>query len=267
MRVPFDVDSKGFCIRGILHIPDITTFIKKVVVVCYGFNGNRVEEHRMMIKLGELLEKNGIIMVRLDYQGQGLSSGQMYDVSFDGRVESVLSVINYVKGCFNGNKTIDYYIIGFSDGARVATRVCHKEIIKAIILWNPIFSMKSSPYMASQKSKSDENGTMINMHTKKLNYQLYGIPISPKYLSSITKSSDYESYLDIKPSCKKLCIWGSDDRYTKDIREKLCKIKNVQSYVIRGAQHLFNNKEYEMKVLQITLKYLLGDKSDKSTNF
>ncbi len=257
MRVPFEVDNKGFCISGMLHIPDSTVFTGKIVIVCYGFNGNRVEEHRMMVKLGEDMGKNGIILGRLDYHGQGLSSGHMYDVSFENRVEDILATINYVKGCFNGDSNLKFYIIGFSDGARIATQVCHKEDICGIILWNPIFSMSGSPYMSKQSTKDDGSGAIINTLTKRLNYQLYGVPVNPNYLAGITKGSEYDSYLAIKPPCEKICIWGGNDRYTQEARKKIIAQTDIQNYVVDGAEHLFNGREYETEVLQITLKYLL----------
>ena len=257
MRVPFDIDSNAGTVRVMMNIPDSVPFNNKVIIACYGFNGNRVEEHRMMIKLGDILQSKGFIMVRLDYNGQGISDGNMYDVSFEQRVNDVLETINYIRGCFNGSNDLKFYLIGFSDGARIATKVCLKKNIDGLILWNPIFFMERQTGSGNKSREKSSDGMMINSVTGQRNYLMYGVPVDLKYLNSMLKTSDLESYLSLDNKCKKICIWGSSDKYTANVRENLILREDIENYLLDGAGHLFNGRKYETEVIEITTKFLL----------
>lgn len=257
MRVPFQVEIYKDKINGIMHIPE-HKFMNTIVFMCYGFNGNRSEEHRLSVKLGDALNEIGVILVRSDYRGQGISSGEMYDVDFNSRVEDITAVINYLRGCFNHTKN-KFYVVGFSDGARIVPGVCIKNpCVNGAILWNPIFSMHNSLYMVSGKGVDSGNKLITNINTHKKCYQLYGLPIKLEYLSAIKNdTSAYECYINL--NCEKYCIWGMKDEYSRLERDLLVGKKGIHHFFVEEAGHLFNGQQNEVTVINATIKCIVGN--------
>lgn len=260
MRVPFQVEVRQQVINGMMHIPEKKSFVNKVVIMCYGLNGNRTEEHRMSVKLGDKLIDEGVIFVRFDYRGQGISCGEMNNVNFMSRVEDVGAIINFVRGCFNYENN-EYYVIGFSDGARIVPQVCmNNEQICMAILWNPIFTMENSPFMKTNSVNTNQNKLITNITNNKKCYQLYGLPISIEYLREIkSKKTSYNEFINLE--CKKICIWGDNDQYSKIYREKMCEREEVFNYIVKDATHLFNGKIAENEVIDVTMQYILGEEA------
>ena len=258
MRVPFQVEVHQQVVNGMMHIPEKKRFVNKVVIMCYGLNGNRTEEHRMSVKLGDKLINEGVTFVRFDYRGQGISCGEMNEVNFASRVEDVGAVIDFVRGCFN-YENIEYYVIGFSDGARIVPQVCiNNEKIRTAILWNPIFSMENSPFMKTNSVSTNENRLITNITNNKKCYQLYGLPISIEYLRDIrSKKTAYDEFAGLE--CEKICIWGEDDQYSQMYRETMCEKKGVINYIVKDATHLFNGKIAEDEAMYVTMQYILGE--------
>lgn len=48
MRIPFQINSGGKDVLGVMHIPNRQNDIPVVIIMCYGLNGNRTEQHRSM---------------------------------------------------------------------------------------------------------------------------------------------------------------------------------------------------------------------------
>ena len=141
MRVPFQINSINKSLLGIFHISENQCAKRIVLVMCYGLNGNRVEQHRMSVKFGEECEKKGVNLVRFDYTDVGVSEGCFEESRLSDRVQNVIDVILYVKGCFN--EAIDIYLIGFSDGAKIAANSMEQmPECKGVILWNPIINIE-----------------------------------------------------------------------------------------------------------------------------
>lgn len=259
MRIPFQVENKKNVIMGMLHIPDKVKWVNKIVLMCYGFNGDRTEEHRMSIKIADKMSAHGIIMARVDFRAQGISSGDISQISLQTRCDDIKGVLDFIEGCFGAkNQDRKYYLIGFSDGARIAVEVIQsgKNIkVGAVILWNPVFSLDDIDISEGDTVENPENMFIKNVSNKKRNFQMYGLPINLKYLSQLKKGTSYEDYLKLE--CDKFCIWGSEDEKTKNIRKQVYNESSIQNYVLVGAKHLFNDRQHEEMVMNKTIEYIM----------
>lgn len=256
MRVPFQIISKNKCILGIFHIAENQSPNNPTIIMCYGLNGNRVEQHRMSIKLGEECEKNGINLVRFDYSDVGVSEGSFENSLISSRIQNTVDVIEYVKGCYRGKP--DIYLIGFSDGAKVAAGVMEKEPEnKGIILWNPIVKIDSSQKEKKAGTEGEKKRILIDPKTRKPYLPLYGVKMGLGLLKEI--SCDSSSIL-LKAGYKKLFLFGERDRFTKEIADffgdNIADYPNSEIVTIPKAGHLFASEANEKEVILTTIDFI-----------
>lgn len=252
MRIPIQFEVEQMTVMGILHIPENGIKLRHIVVMCYGFNGYRSEVHRMSVKFGDFLAARGIATVRLDYRGQGISEGAMEDVCLASRVKDICGAIDFIRGCFD-DPLLPVDLIGFSDGARIAAKAAEYRAVNALIFWNPIFETKSSEYSKSARGRR-KNTMFRNVKSAKWNYLYYGLPVNTTYLQELMKGLSVDSLAN--NSCKKYCIWGADDRFTKETRSSFEPFVDAQS-IIGDAAHLFFGEKSEQAVFEATYGYLI----------
>lgn len=251
MRMPFQIPVEQESIMGMIHIPE-NGIKKHVMIMCYGFNGYRSDVHRIAVKFGEFLETKGLPLVRFDYRGQGISEGDMNNVSLDSRVNDVCAVIDFVKGCFN-DEHLSISLIGFSDGARIASMAAlREEDVADIILWNPIFETLNSSYSQKQYGRK-KNSMFRNAKHGKWSYQYYGLPVNITYLSELVEGNSLSCLTNC--SCKKFCIWGENDRFTKDSRDSLNPLMDKVD-IVPSAGHLFFGSVSENLVFEKTFSFI-----------
>ena len=258
MQVPIQIDVFGQLVFGILHIPLKPLPNLSIIIMCYGFNGNRTEEHRMMVTAGSRCEEIGIFMARFDYRGHGISEGEFWETKLAYRIQDVLSIISFLEGCFQKDKP-KFFLVGFSDGARIASVVANQQSnIHGLILWNPIFTTKpskpSKPLDTSNASKKlirePNSGTLV--------YPLFGLFVKADYLRELNTTSSYNDFLQFEG--KKVCIFGSLDDYTVKIREQMENDENVNVdiKIVEGAKHLFGSTKTSEMVIQETLNWVMN---------
>ena len=256
MRIPFQINSGGKDVLGVLHISNRQNDIPIVIIMCYGLNGNRVEQHRMSVKLGEMCEDNAINLVRFDYANVGVSEGDFFFSGISERTKNVIDICNFVRGCFNTK--ISVYLIGFSDGAKVSVQAI--EYIKdfsGLICWNPIIKV---PYTFESANTTSATADKLKFHKKyKKPYKpLFGVCLNTDLIKEIESDNSVKK-LDNKS--KKLFIFGERDRFTKHIKAfiETKNLINANIVLIMGAGNLFKSTAYEQQVNEKTIKWILGE--------
>ena len=257
MRIPFQIESRNKNILGLFHIAARQKNIPIVVVMCYGLNGNRVEQHRMSVKMGDLLQEKGINMVRFDYCNTGVSEGNFFDTTIVERRKNLIDICNYINGCFN--RKIKIYLIGFSDGAKIAANTAHDiPECSGVIFWNPIIKIPSIDKDA-QKKKYLSGKLKLHPIYKKPYKPLFGSCLSDKLMREI--ENDKSLSLLYKQS-EKLFIFAECDNLTREIRKYLTRefasFSEVTFHVIEGSNHLFCHSEHEKSVCSTTINWILS---------
>lgn len=137
----FDVSLDNIILRGVSHFPD-NIKPKGIVISSHGYNGERVDTHRMLVKNSRNLAAHGFLSVRFDHQGCGLSDGDFWTSTPKIRERDVIAVTDF---CANRYKDSPIILHGFSDGCRVIAGVASSIRPCAIVLWSPIlFAFSSS---------------------------------------------------------------------------------------------------------------------------
>lgn len=250
MKIPFQINSCGRIILGILHAAQIQNEIPLVVIMCYGLNGNRVEQHRMSVKLGEICELNSINLIRFDYVNTGISEGDFFFSNTLERIKNVIDVYTFIKGCFNSK--IHVYLVGFSDGAKIAIQA--KEYIIdfcGFILWNPMMRISGVAESASNRT----NKLLFHKRFKKPYKALFGVCLN---MGLVREIENDETIAALDDKINQLLIFGEQDRYTKNIREYIesKRLANTCIKVISNAGHLFNSVDSERQVNEYTVAWI-----------
>ncbi len=254
MQVPFQIESSHKMLLGILHIPDHIPDPCNVAIMCYGMNGNRVDNNRISRDFGVACEINEVIFCRFDYAGLGVSDGEFYDIDLLTKVNDCIEVINFVKGCL-GNKDIRITLIGFSDGIRLIVNLLPQIDTCKLILWSPLFYIKKE-YVDSRIGKK----MIREPATGAVVFPFKGIFISSKHLrQQMNLQNEIEiikPYLD-----SALIIFGENDPAVIKIFKDLSSnyfgdLKNVK--YIEGADHLYSRNQWKNKLFELSFEFLKG---------
>lgn len=268
MHIPFQFENKGKLILGMIHTANYQLQVPIVIIMCYGLNGNRVIQHRISVKLGQMLENKSINLVRFDYRNVGVSEGNFEQSNIEDRIDDIIEVCNYIKSCFY-NKSIRILLIGFSDGARNALQVTKKFIVDGLILWNPIFNVPQKSY-----NTVDFNKKKLQLHPlyKTPIKKLLGVGLSLDMIKQIESEDAIVSFEKYENNI--LLLFGNNDELTKNVKNHLIKEgltnkDNVNYVIIKNADHLFNRSTYVEEVFGITTEWIIcnygenGEKNEK----
>ncbi|AJQ26590.1 alpha/beta hydrolase [Pelosinus fermentans] len=256
MQVPVQIYAKGRNLAGVIHIPSVRAIGAPIIIMCYGLNGDRVEVHRMSVFAARRAAQLGITFIRFDYSGLGLSDDEFWHSSINTKVEDVLAVIDFVKGCFQTeNPTL--VLLGFSDGGRVACRIANicKEV-SGLAMWNPMFS--AMPPILPNSGFVPK--FVREPQTREFVYPFFGLWMGSEYVRDINSSMNIEEFNTYDKD--KLLIFGGDDLYSKETREQIIRdpsnlTTNVKIISIPGANHLFNRVEWTEQVISKTMEWVL----------
>lgn len=270
MKIPISIPYGKKTLLGILHVPQHRSLDTPIIVFCYGMNGDRVENHRMAYLLGLQAEKKGIILLRIDYYGLGVSNGEYIETSIESKIEDILVSIEYMKGCLQ-HELQKLLLLGFSDGARVAIGAA-KEVDESvqICLWNPVLYELSLDCLGQEYHNSRQNLKLIREPvTNRLAYPLpfTGLLMNLKYLNELSTNSYNMSEL-INMDCPKMVIFGGEDEKTKETRERLISnhFTSISQHVLKlidGADHLFSGCDCAEEVINLTIEWALERKEKK----
>lgn len=113
------------------------------VVMLHGFADDKVEKHRMFVKLGRRLAQHGIGSLRFDFLGCGDSDGEFEEQSIQGYVGQALAALDWLRKRpeVGGNALTG--LLGYSLGGAIAACTAPQDgNIGALALWAPA----SNPY-------------------------------------------------------------------------------------------------------------------------
>ena len=254
MQVPFQIEgTQNKILLGVLHIPNQILAPCQVVIMCYGMNGNRVDNNRISRDFGIACEKNGIIYCRFDYAGLGISEGEFYEADLLTKVNDRVAVIDFVKGCI-GNEKISIALLGFSDGARIIANLLPRARFNKLIFWSPLFYTERA-YVDSRIGKK-----MIREPvTEAVVFPFKGVFISPKHLRQQMSLQNELETLGPYLNESALIIFGENDPAVIKIFKKLW-VSNFSRFgnikYIANADHLYSRKQWKEQLFEITINFL-----------
>ncbi len=256
-RIPFKVLSDGNTLLGVIDIPDNYNKEQKkelkICIFCNGLNGNRIENNRIFVELALKLAINGVVCVRFDYMGMGVSEGDFWNVSIGTKVQNLKDIFNYISFLFEDKKK-KWFLLGYSDGITVVLNYLKdsKDNDYNIVAWSPILINGEEK---GGEMKGANRKLVRDNYSKKIVMPFGGLWLGIDYIRDI-KANNNMLYEYIKNKNRALAIFGSNDEKTKLTRNELKKDNYFKIVVIENANHVFSDRKSIDLVLKNTIEWI-----------
>jgi uncharacterized protein len=254
MEIPIQLDEGGRTLLGMLHLPRQRAEGNPLILLAYGLNGDRVDNHRLSILLANQANAAGVSVVRFSSNGCGLSSREFHETSIATKVADTLAVIDFVKGC-HADEPFKLVLLGYSDGIRVVHHVLQRRRdVSAIALWNPTIRSMTDTFQPKERGKMQ-----LEPATRKLVFPLFGVYLGMDYLREANQHLDPREVLG--HDVPKLFVFGTGDVHTRSFQEELQALRaegaRFDLREIEGANHLFSRAAWSEEVVARTVEWVL----------
>jgi alpha/beta superfamily hydrolase len=247
------IKSKQQSLSAVLHIPHGER--SPGVILCHGFMGNKIGQHRLFVKTARHLADKGFAVLRFDYSGCGDSTGDHIDLSLYHQIMETKDAISFMDNhpsVIKGNLTV----LGLSMGACVAALTASGDNrVNRLILWAPV----ARPF-------EDLLGIVGYEHMNKVIESgcsdFNGFELGQEFFKSLRTTNPLEEIKSYQGDC--FIIHGSgdaevDSENAKMYYEVLKTGKNRGKHwlrIIPGADHTFSSILWEKQLLESTLEFL-----------
>lgn len=242
-------------IAAVLHIPAHTGDAKHpVVVICHGFIGSKVGQHRIFVKTARELCRAGFAVLRFDYVGCGESTGEYEDVTLQQQIKETIGVLDFVAALpFIDNDAI--MLLGHSLGGCIAATVAGLDKrVRKIVLWSPV----AQP-LADIVGIVGEGIYKACLQDAGVHYQ--GFALGAGFFHSLAQVFPLENIKDFKGDV--MIIHGTSDAetplenayaYEAALRDRPRGLQTLKT--VDGADHTYNSPLWEWQVIAMTLQWL-----------
>src|SRR3989344_340435 len=245
--------SDGLRLCGILSAPDKTS--GKCIVLCHGITVDK-EEGGIFTNLAKKLAASGFAVFRFDFRGHGESEGKSVDMTITGEAEDLTSAVLFLQK--KGYK--DFGILGasFAGGAVSFFSFAHKDIVKALVLWNALIDYRSKINPTTKWGKKYW-GKPAFERIEKFGFTKIGsrkYKVGKKLMDEIKVLKPYERLMSLNIPI--LFVHGDKDTYIpiNDSIKYSKLMKNAKLEIIPGAEHGFHdNPIQEEKADGLTIKF------------
>lgn len=128
----FSLEVNGRRIYGVIHHADAPT---AVIISAHGLNGERVDAHRILVLLSRECVEQGIVSVRFDFSGCGITEEEFRHSTIRKRVDELAAVAEYIRSIY---PAVPLFCHGFSDGSRVVYDSFDQIKPDGCVFWSPI---------------------------------------------------------------------------------------------------------------------------------
>jgi len=251
MQKAIELTVKGKTLRGMYHRPDQEGKYPTVILF-HGFTGDKLEPHRIFLKLSRLLAEEGLAVIRFDFSGSGESDGDFVEMTFSNEVLEAEEILNYARD-LPATDQGRLGLVGLSMGGAVASILAGKNplLIKALALWSAagidimadIYRNKANQDVFSRNSRGE-----IDIGGLWLNHDFY------------EDLRSWDTYAALKGYQRPaLIIHGTEDQTVPPVTaEKYQSALSGQAKLVyvAGADHTYNRRHWEEKVLWETVAFL-----------
>jgi len=247
------INSREQRLSAVLHIPHGER--SPGVILCHGFMGNKIGQHRLFVKTARALADKGFAVLRFDYSGCGDSTGEHVDLSLHRQIletEDAISFMHHHPSVIQGNLTV----LGLSMGACVASLTAARDPrVKRLILWAPV----ARPFEDLLNIIGVDH---MNKTVKSGSSDFNGFELGQAFFKSLSTTNPLEEIKKYHGSC--LIIHGSgdtevDSKNAKMYYEVIVARENRAKHgltIIPGADHTFSSILWEKQLIENTLEFL-----------
>ena len=112
-ETPFVLRTKHAHLSAVLH----RAAGKRLVILCHGYTGSKIENGRLFVLTSRALQKAGLNALRFDFAGSGDSSGLFSEMSPNTEIRDALDVLAWAQ-----RRYTKIAFLGLSFGG--ATTIC-----------------------------------------------------------------------------------------------------------------------------------------------
>lgn len=248
-------NTDGLKLCGILTKPRKET--KKCIILCHGITVTK-EEDGIFTLLAKELADNGFAVFRFDFRGHGESEGNPIDLTITGEKNDLEAAVKLLQD--SAYKDFGITVASFGGGAVSLFIAKNKDLVKALVFWNPIIDYHSilQPKLPWSKENFGEEAM------KKLERQGYIEIGSRKFRvgkALFAELKQLEPWKEMQNlEIPMLFIHGDKDSYVpyEDSVKYSKLLKNAKLKIIKGGEHGFHgNKENSDKADEITIQFFL----------
>ena len=133
-EIPIHFQSNGKQIVGIHHRVES----EKIVLMCHGFTGNKIENKRLYVEAARNFASDGISAIRFDFYGSGDSEGEFEDSLVSLNISTLKDAIAWAY--MEGYDKVA--VMGISMGAATAILALSGQPVQALVLWSAVPDFK-----------------------------------------------------------------------------------------------------------------------------
>lgn len=245
-----EIKRDGITLRGDLLKPDNVNKCP-VAVIFHGLMSDCGNTRRnMFTDIACSLIKNGIAVIKLDFNGHGSSDGDFTDMNVYSEILDAAKIIDYARSL---NWVTEIYIVGHSQGGLVGGMIAgyYREYIQKLVMLAPAATIKDDALIGScfgtkyDSCNVPEYITMRNTENKE--FKLGGL-----YFRIAKTLPIYETTSMFKG--KTLIIHGSADEAVGVIGAKRYAecMDNVTLKIIEGETHGLDTISLEGVIADVT---------------
>lgn len=247
-------DSLRLC--GVLTKPKKET--KNCIVLCHGITVDKEEKGGIFTNLAKKLASVGLAVFRFDFRGHGESEGESTEMTVNGEKRDLESAVKFLLNL--GYKKFGILGASFAGGAVSLFIARHQDIVKALVLWNPVVDYHSllkpklpwpkKHFRKAQMQKLEKQG-FIEIGGSKFK-------IGKNLFVELRKLQPWRKLQKLKIPI--LFIHGDKDTYVpyEDSVKYSRLLKTAKLETIPGAEHGFHdNKEQEEQADKVTVEFFL----------
>ena len=212
---------------------------KRLVILCHGFTGDKVEHSRLFVQTARALQKAGLNALRFDFMGSGDSSGEFQQTTPGTQIQDALDVLAWAQ-----RRYTRIAFLGLSFGG--ATTICATHAAKrrpdALLTWSSVPDLN---WWRESMGGADRRDLVNPMVTGKA------------FWSYRPKTDVPEAYAAL--DLPRLQIQGDND--IPGFRERFVAFcpkddPQVSHIVIPGADHVFSTVAHRKRVVTESVRWL-----------
>ncbi len=247
--------NEGLRLYGMLHQPE-GAGPHPAVMILHGFTGQRIEPHRLFVKLARQLTAAGVAALRFDFRGSGESEGEFADMTILGEVSDALAGLDWLAAQ-SGIDPDRLGVLGLSLGGCVAAITAGRrpEQVRALTLWSAvarperIFRRRMDDFPAEQRPIRVEGG-----------YDIGGNILGDAFLAELPQVQPLAEVA--RYAGPALIVHGAQDDVVPPTDADAYEAAlpgRVTKHIVAHADHTYNRASWEREVLQVSVDFFRSE--------
>lgn len=243
-RQPITFTSHEQTLIGVFHTPT-GAGPHPAVLFLHGFNGTKVEPHRMYVKAAEALAARGVAALRFDFRGAGDSEGETEEMTVPGQVDDARAALDWLlaRPEVDAGRTA---VLGFSLGGAVAALLAPQAPnLRAVALWAPLADFgtwEDEAHVARLQGRIDLRGDVIG----------YGFYQSTAGLDPAAALAQAAAPVHL--------VYGTADTWAAEQAARYqaaLPAERLRVETVAGANHTFDAAHWERSLFELSLPWLV----------